>query len=121
MAVGVAREILKDIEDARVDKAGGKATLANVCSNVVSHVYANVCRAVLQTLVVHWLDSDCPRKLFASQARRKASLDEISQEESCESRLQVVEPLVRLSRALPDGIGPMIHPTMNLTRKVFLI
>lgn len=37
MSVGVAREILKDIEDTRVDKAGGKATLANVCGPKVSH------------------------------------------------------------------------------------
>jgi len=37
MAVGVAREILKDIEDTRVDKAGGKSTLANVYLPKVTH------------------------------------------------------------------------------------
>jgi hypothetical protein len=61
----------------------------------------------------------------------KASDDEFSQEE--EERLRKPAPRGRafgspLTRwlgesqeaTLPDEIGPMIHPTMNLTRKVFL-
>ena len=37
MNVGVAREILKDMEDTRVDKVGGKSTIANVYGPRVAH------------------------------------------------------------------------------------